>query len=151
MFSQIVNRSKRSLSEKLWKLGKLNHVAHATPNLQKSADFYKNALGATVSAAEDLPAHGVTTVFVELDNTKIELLYPLGEKSPIQSFLDKNPAGGLHHICIEVDDITAAVDSVKEAGIRPLGKEPKIGAHNKPVMFLHPKDCGGVLVELEQA
>jgi len=148
MLSQI---SKRLLSQKLWQLGKLNHVAHAVPDLQKSSDFYKNALGATISAPEDLPAHGVTTVFVELPNTKIELLHPFGEKSPIQSFLDKNPAGGLHHICIEVDDITEAVKSVKEAGIRPLGKEPKIGAHNKPVMFLHPKDCGGVLVELEQA
>ena len=146
MLSQI---SKRLLSQKLWQLGKLNHVAHAVPDLQKSSDFYKNALGATISAPEDLPAHGVTTVFVELPNTKIELLHPFGEKSPIQSFLDKNPAGGLHHICIEVDDITEAVKSVKEAGIRPLGKEPKIGAHNKPVMFLHPKDCGGVLVELE--
>ena len=143
--------SRRSVSDKLWQLGRLNHVAHAVPDLEKTTNFYKNALGATVSAAEDLPAHGVTTVFVELDNTKIELLYPFGENSPIASFLKKNPDGGLHHICIEVDDITAAVESVKAAGIRPLGKEPKIGAHNKPVMFLHPKDCGGVLVELEQA
>ena len=142
--------SRRAVSSAIWKLGKLNHVAHAVPDLEATTAFYRDALGATVSAPENLPAHGVTTVFVELDNTKIELLHPFGEKSPIQSFLNKNPAGGLHHICIEVNDINSAVESVKEAGIRPLGKEPKIGAHNKPVMFLHPKDCGGVLVELEQ-
>merc|ERR1719219_666549 len=108
MFNLLSRNSKRLMSDKLWNLGKLNHVAHAVPNLQKSADFYKNALGATISAAEDLPAHGVTTIFVELPNTKIELLHPFGEKSPIQGFLDKNLAGGLHHICIEVDNITEA-------------------------------------------
>ena len=143
--------SRRALNAAVWKLGKLNHVAHAVPDLKASTAFYRDVLQAKVSGEEDLPAHGVTTVFVELDNTKIELLHPFGENSPIAGFLKKNPMGGMHHICIEVDDINAAVDSVKAAGVRPLGKEPKIGAHNKPVMFLHPKDCGGVLVELEQA
>lgn len=138
--------------ESLLKLGRLNHVAIATPNLKKATDMYKNILGAKVSAAEDLPAHGVTTVFVDLGNTKIELLHPFGEKSPIQNFLDKNKDGGIHHICIEVDDIHVAVDSLKSTGvIRILDPKPKIGAHGKPVVFLHPKDCGGVLVELEQA
>merc|ERR1719197_612804 len=135
----------------VWNLGKLNHVAHAVPDLKASTAFYRYVLQAKVSGEEDLPAHGVTTVFVELDNTKIELLHPFGKNSPIAGFLKKNPMGGMHHICIEVDDINAAVAQVKAAGVRPLGKEPKIGAHNKPVMFLHPKDCGGVLVELEQA
>ena len=128
----------------------MNHVAIAVPDLQKSADFYRDVLGAKVSETVPLPEHGVSTVFVELDNTKIELLHPLGEKSPIQGFLDKKPDGGMHHICLEVDDIEAAVKSVREKNVRTLGAKTKIGAHGKPVMFLHPKDCGGVLVELEQ-
>jgi len=138
-------------SEAVWKLGRLNHVAVATPDLAKTSAFYRDVLGAKVSDTEDLPEHGVTTVFVELDNTKIELLHPFGEKSPIQGFLDKNKAGGIHHVCIEVDDIEAAVKTLKEKKIRCLTDSTKIGAHGKPVMFLHPKDCGGVLVELEQA
>lgn len=138
-------------SEAVWKLGRLNHVAVATPDLAKTSAFYRDVLGAKVSDTEDLPDHGVTTVFVELDNTKIELLHPFGEKSPIQGFLDKNKAGGIHHVCIEVDDIEAAVKTLKEKKIRCLTDSTKIGAHGKPVMFLHPKDCGGVLVELEQA
>lgn len=135
----------------LWKLGRLNHVAIATPDLEKSTALYRDVLGATVSEATALPEHGVYTVFVELDNTKLELLYPLGENSPIQNFLDKNKNGGMHHICIEVDDINAAVLALKAQNIRCLSKEPRIGAHGKPVMFLHPKDCAGVLVELEEA
>lgn len=135
----------------LWKLGRLNHVAIATPDLEKSTALYRDILGATVSEATALPEHGVYTVFVELDNTKLELLYPLGENSPIQGFLDKNKNGGMHHICIEVDDIKAAVLDLKAQNIRCLSKEPRIGAHGKPVMFLHPKDCAGVLVELEEA
>eukprot|EP00117_Sycon_ciliatum_P046189 scpid87981/ scgid33107/ Methylmalonyl-CoA epimerase, mitochondrial; DL-methylmalonyl-CoA racemase len=134
-----------------WRLGRLNHVAVAVPDLQKATAFYRDVLGANVSDAVPLPDHGVTTVFVELDNTKIELLYPLGEKSPIAGFLKNKPDGGMHHICMEVDDIQAAVESVRAADVRTLGAEPKIGAHGKPVMFLHPKDCDGVLVELEQA
>ena len=136
---------------KLWKLGKLNHVAHAVPCLDQGEKFYRDQLGAKISERCDLPEHGVTTVFVELPNTKIELLYPFGDKSPIAGFLKKNPNGGMHHICIEVDDIEKAVESVKADGVRCLTEKPKIGAHNKPVMFLHPKDCGGVLVELEEA
>ena len=108
-------------------------------------------LGADVSPSEDLPAHGVTVVFVKLENTKIELLHPLGEKSPIQGFLDKNQNGGIHHVCIEVSDIDSAVEDLRAKKIRCLSEKPKIGAHGKPVMFLHPKDCAGVLVELEQA
>jgi methylmalonyl-CoA/ethylmalonyl-CoA epimerase len=114
--------------------------------------MYRDVLGAQVSPPEDLPDHGVTTVFVNLNNTKIELLHPFGERSPIQKFLDKNKDGGIHHICVEVEDIYAAVESIKEGGkIRILDPKPKIGAHGKPVVFLHPKDCGGVLIELEQA
>ena len=134
-----------------WRIGRLNHVAIAVPDLEKASKFYETILGATVSSAVPLPEHGVTTVFVELDNTKIELLHPLGEKSPIAGFLKGKPDGGMHHICMEVDDIHAAVKSVREANVRTLAAEPKIGAHGKPVMFLHPKDCDGVLVELEQA
>lgn len=135
----------------LWKLGRLNHVAIATPDLEKSTALYRDVLGAKVSEVTALPDHGVYTVFVELDNTKLELLYPLGDNSPIQSFLDKNKNGGMHHICIEVDDIKAAVADLKAQNIRCLSKEPRIGAHGKPVMFLHPKDCAGVLLELEEA
>ena len=132
-------------------IGRLNHVAIAVPDLAAAADQYRLSLGATVGAPQDEPDHGVTVVFIELPNTKIELLYPLGETSPIQSFLDKNPSGGIHHICYEVDDIRKARDQLIEAGSRVLGKgEPKIGAHGKPVLFLHPKDFNGTLIELEQ-
>jgi len=134
----------------VWNLGKLNHVAIAVPNLEAATSLYRDMLGASVSAPQDLPDHGVTTVFVELSNTKLELLHPLGEKSPIAGFLEKNKTGGIHHICIEVNDIYAAVSDVKSKNIRCLSPEPRIGAHGKPVMFLHPKDCNGVLVELEQ-
>ncbi|XP_030832816.1 methylmalonyl-CoA epimerase, mitochondrial [Strongylocentrotus purpuratus] len=134
----------------LWKLGKLNHVAIAVPDLEKAASMYRDVLGATVSETVPLPDHGVYTIFIELGNTKLELLHPLGDDSPIQGFLDKKPEGGMHHICIEVDNIEEAVKTVKENNIRPLGKKPRIGAHGKPVMFLHPKDCGGVLIELEE-
>ncbi|XP_059139419.1 methylmalonyl-CoA epimerase, mitochondrial-like isoform X2 [Physella acuta] len=136
--------------DKLWQLGKINHIALVTPNLDKSAALYRDVLGGKVSDKQALPEHGVTTVFVELGDTKIELLHPLGEKSPIQSFLDKNKAGGMHHMCIEVDNIVEAMKDLKAKKIRLLSEEPKIGAHGKPVVFLHPKDCDGVLVELEQ-
>lgn len=133
-------------------IGRLNHVAIAVPDLEKATAVYRDALGAKVSAAKDEPAHGVTVVFVELPNTKIELLHPLGDTSPIQPFLDKNPSGGMHHVCYEVDDIIVARDRMKAEGARVLGDgEPKIGAHGKPVLFLHPKDFCGTLVELEQA
>ncbi|XP_033030915.1 methylmalonyl-CoA epimerase, mitochondrial isoform X2 [Trachypithecus francoisi] len=135
----------------LWNLGQLNHVAIAVPDLEKAAAFYKNILGAQVSEAVPLPEHGVSVVFVNLGNTKMELLHPLGCDSPIAGFLQKNKAGGMHHICIEVDNINAAVMDLKTKKIRSLSEEVKIGAHGKPVIFLHPKDCGGVLVELEQA
>ncbi|WP_394197057.1 methylmalonyl-CoA epimerase [Litoreibacter albidus] len=133
-------------------IGRLNHVAIAVPDLAAACAQYQNTLGATVGAPQDEPDHGVTVVFIELPNTKIELLYPLGENSPIQGFLDKNPSGGIHHICYEVDDILVARDRLKDSGARVLGNgEPKIGAHGKPVLFLHPKDFTGTLVELEQA
>lgn len=135
----------------VWSLGRLNHVAVAVPDLAKAQAFYKNVLGAQVSEAVPLPEHGVSVVFVNLGNTKIELLHPLGNDSPIAGFLQKNKAGGMHHVCIEVDNINAAVMDLKEKKIRSLSDEAKIGAHGKPVIFLHPKDCGGVLVELEQA
>lgn len=132
-------------------IGKLNHVAIAVPDLVAASKTYRDALGADVSAPQDVPEHGVTVVFINLPNTKIELLYPLGEKSPIQGFLDKNPSGGVHHICYEVEDIIAARDTLKAKGMRVLGDgEPKIGAHGKPVLFLHPKDFCGTLVEIEQ-
>jgi methylmalonyl-CoA/ethylmalonyl-CoA epimerase len=132
-------------------LGRLNHVAIAVPDLEAATKSYRNTLGATVSAPEDIPEHGVTVVFVELENTKIELLQPLGENSPIQGFVDKNVSGGMHHICYEVDDLTAARDQLTADGARVLGSgEPKIGAHGKPVLFLHPKDFSGTLIELEQ-
>lgn len=132
-------------------IGRLNHVAIAVPDLEAAAAQYRNTLGAKVNPAQDEPDHGVTVVFIELPNTKIELLYPLGEASPIKGFLEKNPSGGIHHICYEVEDILAARDHLKAAGARVLGSgEPKIGAHGKPVLFLHPKDFNGCLVELEQ-
>lgn len=132
-------------------IGRLNHVAIAVPDLAAAAATYRDTLGAKVSAPQDEPDHGVTVVFVELDNTKIELLHPLGADSTIQNFLDRNPAGGIHHVCYEVEDIYAARDKLKAQGMRVLGSgEPKIGAHKKPVLFLHPKDFLGTLVELEQ-
>ena len=133
-------------------IGRLNHVAIAVPDLAAAATQYRDTLGARVGDPQHEPAHGVTVVFIELPNTKIELLHPLGENSPIAGFLAKNPAGGIHHICYEVDDILAARDQLKASGARVLGDgDPKIGAHGKPVLFLHPKDFAGTLVELEQA
>ncbi|MDX1401246.1 MAG: methylmalonyl-CoA epimerase [Kiloniellales bacterium] len=132
-------------------IGRLNHVAIAVPDLGVAAKMYKDTLGAEVSAPQDEPDHGVTVVFVNLPNTKIELLHPLGENSPIQGFLEKNPSGGMHHVCYEVEDIFAARDKLRAEGARVLGDgNPKIGAHGKPVLFLHPKDFCGTLVELEQ-
>lgn len=132
-------------------IGRLNHVAIAVPDLEQASALYRDTLGAQVSEPKDEPDHGVTTVFIELPNTKIELLHPLGDNSPIQAFLDKNPSGGMHHVCYEVDDIIVARDKMKADGARVLGSgEPKIGAHGKPVLFLHPKDFCGTLVELEQ-
>jgi methylmalonyl-CoA/ethylmalonyl-CoA epimerase len=132
-------------------IGRLNHVAIVVPDLEEGSRVYRSTLGAKVSDAVDLPDHGVTTVFVELPNTKIELLHPFGEDSPIAKFLESNPSGGMHHICYEVDDIIAARDKLESDGMRVLGDgEPKIGAHGKPVLFLHPKDFMGTLVELEQ-
>jgi methylmalonyl-CoA/ethylmalonyl-CoA epimerase len=132
-------------------IGRLNHVAIAVPDLAWAAALYRDVLGAEVSAPVPLPAHGVTTVFVSLPNAKIELLAPLGENSPIASFLERNPAGGMHHLCYEVADIEATRDRLIAAGARVLGDgEPSIGAHGKPVLFLHPKDFAGTLIELEQ-
>jgi methylmalonyl-CoA/ethylmalonyl-CoA epimerase len=133
-------------------LRRLNHVAIAVPDLAAGAAVYRDVLGAKVSAPQAEPDHGVTVVFVDLGNTKIELLEPLGEASPIAKFLENNPAGGIHHLCYEVDDIVAARDRLMAEGARVLGTgEPRIGAHGKPVIFLHPKDLLGTLVELEQA
>ena len=132
-------------------IGKLNHVAIVVPDLAAAAAKYRDTLGAQVSDPADLPEHGVTTVFVILPNTKIELLHPLGESSPIARFLEKNPDGGIHHLCYEVEDILAARDKLVADGARILGDgEPKIGAHGKPVLFLHPKDFFGTLVEIEE-
>jgi methylmalonyl-CoA/ethylmalonyl-CoA epimerase len=132
-------------------IGRLNHVAIAVPDLAAATAKYRDVLGAKVSAPLSLPDHGVTTVFVELPNTKIELLVPLGEGSPIAKFLERNPDGGIHHLCYEVEDILAARDRLKAEGARVLGDgEPKRGAHGKPVLFLHPKDFYGTLVEIEQ-
>ena len=133
-------------------IGRLNHVAIAVPDLSAATALYRDTLGAQVSAPMPQPKHGVTVVFVELPNTKIELLQPLGENSPIAAFLERNSSGGIHHVCYEVDDIIAARDHLKQQGARVLGDgEPKIGAHDKPVLFLHPKDFIGTLIELEQA
>lgn len=133
-------------------IGRLNHVAIAVPDLAAASGQYRTTFGAVVSEPQSMPDHGVTVVFVELPNTKIEFLEPLGEGSPINAFLEKSPAGGIHHICYEVDDILAARDRLKADGARVLGDgEPKTGAHGKPVLFLHPKDFNGTLVELEQA
>jgi methylmalonyl-CoA/ethylmalonyl-CoA epimerase len=132
-------------------IGRLNHVAIVVPDLEKAARTYRETLGARVSAPIAEPGQGVTVVFVELPNTKIELLHPLGEHSPIAKFLERNPDGGMHHLCYEVEDIIAARDRLKSGGARVLGDgEPKIGAHGKPVLFLHPKDFVGTLVEIEQ-
>lgn len=132
-------------------LGRINHVAIAVPDLKAAVATYRDTLGAAVSQPQALPEHGVTVVFVELPNTKVELLEPLGEGSPIAAFLAKNPAGGIHHICYEVEDIRAARDRLQREGARVLGDgEPKTGAHGKPVLFLHPKDFCGTLIELEQ-
>ena len=132
-------------------IGRLNHVAIAVRDIKKASEVYRKTLGAEVSAVVPQPAHGVTVVFVELPNTKIELLHPLGEKSPIANFLARNADGGIHHVCYEVDDIIGARDQLKAQGARVLGDgNPKIGAHGKPVLFLHPKDFLGTLTELEQ-
>ena len=132
-------------------IGRLNHVAIAVPDLEAAARQYREQLGASVSEPQAEPDHGVTVVFVELPNTKVELLEPLGEGSPIAAFLERSPAGGIHHMCFEVDDILAARDRLSAEGARVLGSgEPKIGAHGKPVLFLHPKDFNGTLIELEQ-
>lgn len=132
-------------------IGKLNHVAIVVPDLAAASAVYRNTLGADVSEPVDLPDHGVTTVFVNLPNTKIELLHPLGDGSPIAKFLERNKDGGMHHVCYEVEDIYAARDQLVEEGARILGSpEPKEGAHGKPVLFLHPKDFCGTLVEIEQ-
>lgn len=133
-------------------IGRLNHVAVAVPDLDSAVAQYRDLLGARVSAPAAQPAHGVTTVFIELPNTKIELLHPLGAKSPIAAFLERHPSGGIHHVCYEVDDIVAARDHLLACGARVLGDgEPKLGAHDRPVLFLHPKDFSGTLIELEQA
>jgi methylmalonyl-CoA/ethylmalonyl-CoA epimerase len=132
-------------------IGRLNHVAIAVPDMDAAIDLYRDTLGANVGAPQDEPDHGVTVVFITLPNTKIELLYPLGDNSPIKGYLDKNPSGGIHHICYEVDDILVARDHLLASGARVLGDgNPKTGAHGKPVLFLHPKDFNGTLVELEQ-
>jgi len=133
-------------------IGRLNHIAIVVPDLDAAAAVHRDALGARVSPPQPLPARGVTVVFAELPNTKIELLQPLGADSPVRGFLDKNPAGGMHHLCYEVDDIIAARDRLRAQGARVLGDgEPRLGAHDKPVLFLHPKDFCGTLIELEQA
>ena len=132
-------------------IGRLNHVAIAVPDLMEAAAQYKQMLGASVGEPQDEPDHGVTVIFIELPNTKIELLHPLGANSPINAFLEKNPSGGVHHVCYEVQDIIKARDHLSSEGARILGSgEPKIGAHGKPVLFLHPKDFTGTLIELEQ-
>ncbi len=132
-------------------IGKLNHVAIAVPDLRAASALYRDTLGARVSAPVDVPEHGVTTVFVELPNTKIELVHPLGEDSPLAGFLARLPAGGVHHVCYEVEDLQAARDTLTAQGARVLGDgEPRVGAHGNPVLFLHPKDFCGTLIEIEQ-
>ena len=133
-------------------IGRLNHVAIVVPDLEEAAALYREVLGATVSDPQLLPEHGVVTVFVELDNVRIELLHPLGNASPVEKFLARNPAGGVHHLCYEVQDIIAARDQLERRGARVLGDgKPKEGAHGKPVLFLHPKDFCGTLIELEES
>ena len=131
-------------------LTRLNHVAIVVPDLNAAAALYRDVFNARISQAQDLPAHGVSTVFVHLDNTNIELLHPYGETSPVAKFLSNHPNGAIHHICCEVEDIQAAAATLTRRGLRALG-EIKPGAHDKPVLFLHPKDTLGVLIELEQA
>lgn len=132
-------------------IGRLNHVAIAVPDLEVAAAQYRDTLGAKVGVPQDEPDHGVTVIFIELPNTKIELLCPLGDASPIAGFLEKNPSGGIHHLCYEVEDIRASAAKLTASGARVLGNgEPKIGAHGKPVLFLHPKDFTGTLIELEE-
>ena len=132
-------------------IGRLNHVAIVVPNLAAASRLYRQSLGARVSEPQALPDHGVTVVFVDLANTRIELLEPLGDASPVRGFLERNPAGGMHHLCYEVDDIIGARERLRADGARVLGDgEPRLGAHNKPVLFLHPKDFCGTLIELEQ-
>jgi methylmalonyl-CoA/ethylmalonyl-CoA epimerase len=132
-------------------IGRLNHIAIAVPDLATAVAQYAGALGARVGPPQDLPDHGVTVVFIDLPNTKVELLAPLGPASPIAGFLAKNPGGGMHHVCYEVPDIIAARDRLRSAGARVLGAgEPRIGAHGKPVLFLHPRDFNGCLIELEE-
>ena len=133
-------------------IGALNHVAIVVPDLKAAAQRYRDTFGAEISSPVDLPEHGVTTVFVALGNTKIELLHPLGENSPVAKFLERHPAGGMHHLCFEVEDIAAATEKLTADGVRVLGDgRPSIGAHGKPVVFLHPKDCFGTLIEIEEA
>lgn len=132
-------------------IGKLNHIAIAVPDLKQAVTQYRDVLGGCLSDPVDLPEHGVTVVFVDLPNTKIELLYPLGERSPVSGFLERNITGGIHHICYEVEDIVMAGEQLSKKGAKILGSgEPKIGAHGKPVIFLHPKDFCGTLIELQQ-
>lgn len=132
-------------------IGRLNHIAIAVPDLEKATAKYRDLLGAEVSLPQSLPQHGVTVVFVQLDNTKIELLHPLGEHSPVSGFLEKHPSGGMHHICFEVDDLETASRKLTADGARVLGDgKPKTGAHGLPVLFLHPKDFDGTLIELEE-
>jgi methylmalonyl-CoA/ethylmalonyl-CoA epimerase len=132
-------------------IGRLNHVAIVVPNLAAASRLYRQSLGARASEPQPLPDHGVTVVFVDLPNTRIELLEPLGDASPVRGFLERNPAGGMHHLCYEVDDIIGARDRLRAEGARVLGDgEPRLGAHDKPVLFLHPKDFCGTLIELEQ-
>ena len=133
-------------------IGRLNHVAIVVPDLEEAATLYRETLGATVSDPQPLPEHGVTTVFVELENSRIELLHPLGDASPVEKFLTRNPSGGVHHVCYEVKDIIAARDQLERRGARVLGDgRPKKGTHGKPVLFLHPKDFCGTLIELEES
>ena len=132
-------------------IGRLNHVAIVVPDLLAARELYRQVLGARVSEPQALPDHGVTVAFVDLPNARIELLEPLGDASPVRGFLERNPAGGMHHLCYEVDDIIAARDRLRAEGARVLGDgEPRLGAHDKPVLFLHPKDFCGTLIELEQ-
>ncbi|XP_022108699.1 methylmalonyl-CoA epimerase, mitochondrial-like isoform X2 [Acanthaster planci] len=143
--------SRHHYSDSAWSLGRLNHVAIAVPDLTDAVKVYRDVFQAKVSEPQALPEHGVTVVFVELENTKLELLEPLGDNSPIGGYLKKKPGGGMHHVCLEVNNISEAMKTLQEKKVKVLDPEPKIGAHSKPVVFLHPKDCGGVLVELEEA